>query len=238
MTLAAAQHFACTGPRGASPFAASKGAELGHGLIAFLACAGQEKMALLGYSPLPPNLVQEDFNAIGRLNGGQQPPAPTATNCRNPYVDGEVPLPGEPAINTSVANANSAAATAASSAAAAASAAAKKNSSGTSPTGGSNASGVGATATTTTPAASSGATSTKGGKARSSYAGPTASLKSSFVRFDALQHEALGAGGPSLTGPIVLWCLILALAVVAPPIGRWGWRRRRAHQMTATGEGQ
>ena len=27
-------------------------------------------MALLGYSPLPPNLVQEDFDAIGRLNGG------------------------------------------------------------------------------------------------------------------------------------------------------------------------
>ena len=54
---------------GTSPFAADKGAALGQ-FINFMACAGQEKMALLGYSPLPPNLVQEDFNAIGRLNGG------------------------------------------------------------------------------------------------------------------------------------------------------------------------
>ena len=53
---------------------------------------------MLGYSPLPPVLVQEDFNAIGRMNGGVQPPPPTAANCKNPYVDGEVPLPGSPVV--------------------------------------------------------------------------------------------------------------------------------------------
>ena len=74
-----------------------KGQALGQ-FVAFLACAGQEKMALLGYSPLPPNLVQEDFNAIGRLNGGQEPPPVSAANCKNPYVDGQIPLPGEPPV--------------------------------------------------------------------------------------------------------------------------------------------
>jgi hypothetical protein len=43
-------------------------------------------------------LVQEDFNAIGRMNGGQQPPPVSAANCKNPYVDGEIPLPGSPVV--------------------------------------------------------------------------------------------------------------------------------------------
>lgn len=87
----------CSGPGSSSPFVAAKGQALGQ-FIAFLACAGQEQMAQLGYSPLPPNLVQEDFNAIGRMNGGVQPPAVSAATCKNPYVDGQVPLPGEPKI--------------------------------------------------------------------------------------------------------------------------------------------
>jgi ABC-type phosphate transport system substrate-binding protein len=106
-SLAVAQHAACaanpagvpgsnpTGPT--SPFAAQKGQALGQ-FAAFLACSGQEKMATLGYSPLPPVLVQEDFNAIGRMNGGQQPPPVSAATCKNPYVDGEIPLPGSPVV--------------------------------------------------------------------------------------------------------------------------------------------
>jgi phosphate transport system substrate-binding protein len=106
-TLAAAQHSACaanptgvpgsnpTGPT--SPFAAQKGQALGQ-FAAFLACAGQQKMATLGYSPLPPVLVQEDFNAIARMNGGPQLPPVSAANCKNPYVDGEIPLPGSPVV--------------------------------------------------------------------------------------------------------------------------------------------
>ncbi len=95
--LAGAQHTSCVGPGASSPFAASKGQALGQ-FVAFLACAGQAKMASLGYSPLPPVLVQADFNAIGRMNGGVQPPPPTAANCKNPYVDGEIPLPGSPVV--------------------------------------------------------------------------------------------------------------------------------------------
>ena len=51
-------------------------------------------MGLLGYGPLPPTLVRDDFAAIGRIFGATRPPAPTAATCANPYVDGQVPLPG------------------------------------------------------------------------------------------------------------------------------------------------
>src|ERR1700677_263224 len=80
-----------------SPFSTQKGQELGQ-FVNFLACAGQDSMATLGYSPLPPNLVQEDFWAIGRLNGGVEPPPVSSATCKNPYVDGQTVLPGEPTI--------------------------------------------------------------------------------------------------------------------------------------------
>lgn len=38
-------------------------------------------MAVLGYAPLPPNLIAADIQAVGRLNGATQPPAPTPANC-------------------------------------------------------------------------------------------------------------------------------------------------------------
>ncbi len=95
--LAAGQHTTCTGPGASSPFPSAKGNELGQ-FAAFMACGGQARMANLGYSPLPPNLVQEDFDAIGRMNGGVQPPPPTPSTCQNPYVDGQTVLPGEPCV--------------------------------------------------------------------------------------------------------------------------------------------
>ncbi|MGO8876517.1 MAG: substrate-binding domain-containing protein [Acidimicrobiales bacterium] len=78
-----------------------KGAVLGQ-FIEFLACRGQDSAGQLGYSPLPPNLVQDDFNAVDRIAGAAKAPAkPTAANCPNPYVDGETPLPGEPGVEGS-----------------------------------------------------------------------------------------------------------------------------------------
>jgi ABC-type phosphate transport system substrate-binding protein len=98
-TLATAQGTNCAADPNNAPanFPSAKGQALGK-FVAYLACAGQDKMALLGYSPLPPNLVQEDFDAIGRLPGGQEPPKVSPADCPNPYVDGQTPLPGEPAI--------------------------------------------------------------------------------------------------------------------------------------------
>ena len=85
-SLASAHHSACDGG-GTSTFPAGKGYALGE-FIDYLACAGQEQVSDLGYAPLPKNLVKDDFKAIGRLNGGVQPPPPTATNCANPTITG------------------------------------------------------------------------------------------------------------------------------------------------------
>jgi len=103
-SLAVAQHTTCAANmRGTSTFPVQKGQALGQ-FVGFMGCAGQEQMATLGYSPLPPNLVQEDFDAIGRLNGGVEPPPITASSCRNPYVDGQIPLPGSPCIQGQACN--------------------------------------------------------------------------------------------------------------------------------------
>lgn len=72
----------------------AKGAVLGR-FIQFFACQGQQSAQQLGYSPLPPNLVNDDFAAISRIAGAAKPPATVnATTCNDPYValfDGNVP---------------------------------------------------------------------------------------------------------------------------------------------------
>ncbi len=224
-TLAAAQSFSCAGPQGASPLTADRGAELGQ-FVNFLACDGQEKMALLGYSPLPPNLVQEDFNAIGRLNGGRQPSPPTPSTCHNPYVDGEVPLPGEPAIDTSVSDASSSAAqTAAATAAttAAAQAATKANQAGSS-------SGPAKSGTTSDGSATSPSGRTRTGTTGGVTEVRTTPLGDPYKRYNALEHVAASTPGPSLLGLLLLWLFLLAIALAGPPLGWAAWsRHRRRH---------
>jgi phosphate transport system substrate-binding protein len=76
----------------ADPFTAEKGAVLGK-FIAYFACAGQKSAASLGYSPLPPNLVQNDFDVIRRIPGAPAPPA--MKDCPNPTITGQG-LGGDP----------------------------------------------------------------------------------------------------------------------------------------------
>jgi len=66
--------------------------------VHFIACQGQQSAAALGYTPIPPNLVQDDFNSINRINQGGAPPLPppTGANCPNPYLTGQLALVGEP----------------------------------------------------------------------------------------------------------------------------------------------
>jgi phosphate transport system substrate-binding protein len=80
--LATLEGTSCDGPGTTSPFPAAKGQELGQ-FVAFLACAGQERVFELGYSPLPVTLVQDDFDAIGRMNGAVQTPPPTNPNVQS-----------------------------------------------------------------------------------------------------------------------------------------------------------
>jgi ABC-type phosphate transport system substrate-binding protein len=64
----------------------AKGAVLGQ-FIEFLACQGQQSAQSLGYSPLPPNLVNDDFAGIKRIAGAAPPPSSVnATTCNDPYV--------------------------------------------------------------------------------------------------------------------------------------------------------
>ncbi len=74
----------------------AKGAALSQ-FVLFLACQGQQSAGTLGYSPLPTNLVQADFNAIAKINGHVALPATIDANtCPNPYITGQLQSLGSP----------------------------------------------------------------------------------------------------------------------------------------------
>lgn len=62
--------------------------------VKFAACRGQQTAEPLGYAPIPPNLVADDFAAIARMNGAPNPGPLTAANCPNPYLVDPGSLPG------------------------------------------------------------------------------------------------------------------------------------------------
>ena len=243
--LAAAEPIAnnsCGGgpPGASSTFPSDKGQELGQ-FVDYVACAGQENLDKIGYSPLPPNLVQEDFYAIGRLNGGAEPPPPTPSNCKNPYVDGQTPLPGEPTIAGQPASAPAAAAVVGANTAAAngqgggGSSGGSSASGGTGGTPGSSASvaatvaklcqqksGIAAEACSANGTLKSGYTVVDGQLARS-----LDTLPSKYLRSDALvaaTSAVLGPGALALIG----WVMLFLLVVVGPPLFVT-YRRRTRH---------
>jgi len=69
-------------------FDPAKGAVLGQ-WINYIACAGQQEAAPLGYSPLPRNLIADDFAAVQRIPGAPASPAITPSTCANPTVTGQ-----------------------------------------------------------------------------------------------------------------------------------------------------
>jgi phosphate transport system substrate-binding protein len=248
--LAGGQHTACaanpvgvpgSNPTSAtSPFAPQKGQALGQ-FVSFLACAGQEKMATLGYSPLPPVLVQEDFNAIGRMNGGQQPAPVSAANCKNPYVDGEIPLPGSPIVQGvsggGVGGGGSPTSTAA-------------------PGGGGGTNGGSKSGSTT--GSGSGGTSGSGGSslaARERAAGLTPQLAAEgytvvngqvvrklgvggpnqFERADALVSATDAVGNPQVA-EYAGWALLVLGLILLPPLIAMRLNRRRQAAIVATAE--
>lgn len=221
-TLAAAQHTSCAANNsGTSTFPSQKGQALGQ-FVQFVACAGQSQMAQLGYSPLPPNLVQEDFDAIGRLNGGQQPPPVNVATCKNPYVDGQTPLPGEPGIigqappptTVPIGPTGPVGVTGATKA---------KSSSGTG--------GPGAGTYGTTNAGVSTAVTVPSGSAAQAQA-VARQQQVQAIRAGFAHGSALTAASNSLlrslpeAGAILLWCGVLALILAGPPLATRAWRRR------------
>src|SRR3954452_23950439 len=67
-----------------SPFNADKGKTLSTFINYFL-CQGQQKADILGYSPLPKNLVLAGFEQSQRIPGAVAPPA--IESCNNPALD-------------------------------------------------------------------------------------------------------------------------------------------------------
>ncbi|GAA3818184.1 phosphate ABC transporter substrate-binding protein PstS [Nocardioides panacisoli] len=66
------------------PFNADKGKTLSTFINYFL-CAGQQKAEILGYSPLPKNLVEAGFAQVRRIPGAV--PSPSIDKCNNPALD-------------------------------------------------------------------------------------------------------------------------------------------------------
>ncbi|MGY2701876.1 MULTISPECIES: phosphate ABC transporter substrate-binding protein PstS [unclassified Nocardioides] len=67
-----------------SPFNADKGKTLSTFINYFL-CAGQQKADILGYSPLPKNLVLAGFDQVKRIPGAVR--SPSISDCDNPALD-------------------------------------------------------------------------------------------------------------------------------------------------------
>ena len=68
----------------AAPFNTDKGKTLSTFINYFL-CAGQQKADILGYSPLPKNLVQAGFEQVTRIPGAVA--SPSISQCNNPALN-------------------------------------------------------------------------------------------------------------------------------------------------------
>ncbi len=226
---AATQNFACDGG-GPVTMGTTQGAELAQ-FIAYVACRGQSQMASLGYSPLPANLVEDDFQAAGRLPGGTTPPPPNAQNCDNPYITGALQPVGGP-TQTGVADTGGAASSAAAAAATAAAAqtqAAADGSTGSSSTGGTSGNSLAAQE----QAAAAAVAKKKFIKALD----PLTNAALTYARQDALT----GAANKVLTGwstaEVALWSTLFVLVIAGVPLTLWLVQRRRRPRPSDLGGG-
>jgi phosphate transport system substrate-binding protein len=80
----------------ANPMTTDKGRTLG-AFILYAICAGQQKAAQLGYSPLPKNLVEFAFQAEKLIPGAPAPPP--IDQCANPTITGSFNLNNAPPPN-------------------------------------------------------------------------------------------------------------------------------------------
>ncbi len=191
---------------------AAIGAEMGQ-FIQFIACRGQIAAGTLGYSPIPPNLVSDDFAAVNRLNGATQLPTPTAANCPNPYLTGGLQVAGVPTTAPPV--------TAGSGAALAG-------------TGSGAAGSSGSDTTTTDAAATAAATQAAAAAAAANAAKVAAELKRHGAsEAGQIPGVALSAAAGALldkpypTGEVLGWTLLLAAVFVGLPFAIVLVRRRR-----------
>jgi phosphate transport system substrate-binding protein len=208
--------------------------------VQFLACDGQKAAGVLGYSPLPPNLVQADFDAVQRITGTALP-APTAANCGDPYITGSFNAGGQagsgPTITGSTNPTASTGATAGTSGGAAASpvastsATAAATGKSSAPGGGSESSGTGSTSgkdsSSASPAAKAAAVAAAAAAKRKAaeavHAAPGQIPGEAMTKYSS---EFLGLPGPSLVVVVSTLAFLAVLAV--PPLVFFSRRRRNA----------
>jgi len=197
---------------------AAIGAVLGQ-FIQFIACRGQVAAGTLGYSPIPPNLVADDFAAVNRINGAAQLTTPTASNCPNPYLTGQITVSGvSPVAPTVTPNSGAAIAGAGSGGA-----------------DGSN------TNTTTTGAATQAASQAAIQAAAAAAAAKAAKVSSKLQKQGASEGQLTGvaladAAGKdrSQKGPVgamFWWTLIVFAIFIVPPVVIVLVRRRRKSEV-------
>lgn len=212
----------------------AKGAVLGR-FIEFAACQGQQSAEQLGYSPLPPNLVEDDFQAITRIRGAAPPPATVSpSTCHDPYValfGGSPP----PAAGSSGGGSGGSGSTTGSGGGTTGptgttvpSATSGGTSGGPAPTGG------GSNATPRTPAGGAatgaGGTGRRGHRVRQADLTPGTRLAGGQVVGVALAGaDTRLLARPFSLGPMTAWLLgLLALLAVPPVVATLRRRRRRA----------
>jgi phosphate transport system substrate-binding protein len=219
---AAQQSFACDSS-GNVTMGTAQGAELS-AFIAFVACGGQARMADLGYSPIPPNLVEDDYQAAGRLPGGSEPPPPNAQNCQNPYITGQLTSPGGPQI-VGATNPGSDLGTTA-----------PGTTAGTSPTAAGGSGNVTAASGPGVSGPGSSAASTAGGKnvvVKKATVNPLTDPALAYPRQDALTAAATrGLLGWS-PAELALWSSVFVFVLVAVPFALWLTQRKRRSEETA-----
>jgi phosphate ABC transporter phosphate-binding protein len=197
--------------------------------VQFVACRGQQAAGALGYSPIPPNLVADDFAAIRRINGAADPGPLNGANCPNPYLTGQLQLPGEP---IQIGTAGGAPSTGS---AAAAQATAAATGSGTGAAGGGTATSAGAAGTTGAAGMTAGtaANAAGAGATAASAGGPVKGLPPPVKATGQIPGVALSAdagrllGVPGPTNQVLGWCLAFAAVVALAPTIAVIRRRRR-----------
>jgi ABC-type phosphate transport system substrate-binding protein len=208
---AAAQNFQCDSS-GAVNMSPQAGAEFS-AFIQYVACAGQETMSDLGYSPIPANLVLDDFQAAGRLPGGTTPPPPNAQNCPNPYITGALAPVGQPQVVAQANPGGSDVGTTAGTPGAASSSTARAGTSGS--------------AASNAAANAQAATAAYAAKAAKKAANNPLSAENAFKRQLALQTAAASALLGFSPSEVILWSCLIALVLIGIPVGAWYWQRRR-----------
>jgi len=185
--------------------------------LKFVSCQGQRQAGQLGYTPLPPNLVQDDFDAIRRINGAPDPGTVDATNCPNPYVTGSLaPVAGPTVIGQAPSTTAAPASGTVTTTPPAASTATPSTARGAPASGGS----VGAPQVTKTPS----------GASASEVAGAAIAPHT-----EALAAAVSGARAPlQPVGPLLWWTLVFLAVLVVPSVVLLR-RRGRAHALPTDG---